>query len=52
MDWKEQVLRNKTIPLMKVLWRNHLIEDVTWEREDKIREKHPYFFHTKGMLYS
>ena len=22
IDWKEQLLRNKTIPLVRVLWRN------------------------------
>ncbi|XP_024933708.1 uncharacterized protein LOC112493084 [Ziziphus jujuba] len=28
---KEKKLRNKTIPLVKALWKNHLVEDVTWE---------------------
>ena len=29
LDRKEQVLRTKTIPLVKVLWRNHSIEEAT-----------------------
>ena len=29
LDWREQVLRNKTIPLVKVLWRNHTMEEAT-----------------------
>ncbi|KAA0048478.1 pol protein [Cucumis melo var. makuwa] len=29
-----KTLRNKEIPLVKVLWRNHLVEEATWERED------------------
>ena len=33
LDRKEQILRNKTIPFVKVLWRHHNLEDVTWERE-------------------
>ena len=32
---KEKELRNKTISL--VLWRNHLVEEATWEREDQMR---------------
>ncbi|KAA0061419.1 reverse transcriptase [Cucumis melo var. makuwa] len=34
LDRKEQVLRNKTIPLIKVLWRHHGVEKATWEPED------------------
>ena len=28
---EEKELRNKTISLVKVLWRNHLVEEATWE---------------------
>ena len=31
---EEKELRNKTISLLKVLLRNHLVEEATWERED------------------
>ena len=30
-------LRNKRIPLVKVLWRNHTIEEATWESEEVMR---------------
>ena len=30
-------LWNKQIPLVKVLWRNHKIEEATWESEETIR---------------
>ncbi|VFQ80976.1 unnamed protein product [Cuscuta campestris] len=30
-------LRNKTIPLVKVLWRNHAVEEATWETEESMR---------------
>ncbi|TYJ96729.1 ty3-gypsy retrotransposon protein [Cucumis melo var. makuwa] len=32
-----KMLRNREIPLVKVLWRNHGIEEATWEREDDMR---------------
>ena len=31
LDWKDKVLRNKTICMVKVLWRNHSVEEATWE---------------------
>ncbi|PON56756.1 Chromo domain containing protein [Parasponia andersonii] len=37
LDRKEKELRNKKNPLVKVLWRNHSVEEATWEREEKIR---------------
>ena len=44
LDRKEQVLRNKTIPLVKVLWRNHSIGEALWEREDEMQSKYPNLF--------
>ena len=41
---REQVLRNKVIPLVKVLWRNHAIEEATWEREDQMKAQYPQLF--------
>ncbi|KAK6160712.1 hypothetical protein DH2020_004093 [Rehmannia glutinosa] len=37
-------LRNKEIPLVKVLWRNQSVEEATWEREDEMRVKYPDLF--------
>ena len=34
---EEKELRNKTISLLKVIWRNHLVEEANWEREDQMR---------------
>ena len=34
---EENELRSKAISLVKVLWRNHLVEEATWEREDQMR---------------
>lgn len=43
LDRKEQVLRNKTIPLVKVLCRNHGVEEVTLESEDQMRSRYQLF---------
>ena len=29
LDWKDKVLRNKTLPLVKVLWHNQTMEEAT-----------------------
>lgn len=36
LDSREQVLRGKTIKLVKVLWQHHGLEEATWEREDEV----------------
>ncbi|XP_062110436.1 uncharacterized protein LOC133822196 [Humulus lupulus] len=41
LDRKNKVLRNKEIPLVKVLWRSQTIEDATWERENEMKAKYP-----------
>ncbi|XP_028099431.1 uncharacterized protein LOC114298967 [Camellia sinensis] len=35
-DTREQVLRGKTIPLVKMLWHHHGVEEATWERETEL----------------
>lgn len=45
VDRDEQVLRNRVIPLVKVRWMNHSIEEATWEREAEMLEKYPQLFH-------
>jgi len=44
LDRKEQRLRTKTIPLVKVLWRNHDVKEASWELEHEIRKKYPHLF--------
>ena len=36
VDRRDQVLKNKVISLVRVLWQNRTWEELTWEREDKI----------------
>ncbi|KAL5574029.1 hypothetical protein UlMin_023626 [Ulmus minor] len=44
LDYKIKTLRNKDIPLVKVLWRNQKTEEATWEREDEMRTSYPELF--------
>ena len=44
VDRKDQVLRNKVIRLVKVLWMNHGREEATWEREDQMQTQYPHLF--------
>ena len=44
VDRKDQVLRNKVFPLVKVLWMNHSREEATWEREDQMQTQYPHLF--------
>ncbi|XP_040966317.1 uncharacterized protein [Gossypium hirsutum] len=37
-------LRNKRVPLVKLLWRSHNIEEATWEPEDTMRSQYPHLF--------
>ncbi|XP_065624386.1 uncharacterized protein LOC136065296 [Quercus suber] len=44
LDRKDQVLHTKTISLVKVLLKNHTVEEASWEREDEIKSKYPKLF--------
>ncbi|TYK29838.1 DNA/RNA polymerases superfamily protein [Cucumis melo var. makuwa] len=37
-------LRSREISLVKVLWRNHGVEEATWEREEDMRAQYPELF--------
>ena len=44
VDRKDQILWNKVIPLVKVLWMNHSREEATLEREDQMKTQYPHLF--------
>lgn len=46
LDKKEKVLRNKTVPLVLVVWEHHGKEAATWEREADMRMEYPQLFET------
>ena len=51
MDSRDQVLRCKTVRLVKVLWRHRGVEETTWEREDTMRIAYPFLFEDEGRLF-
>ena len=44
LDRKDKVLRNRTVPLVKVLWRNIKSEEATWELESDMQSRYPELF--------
>ena len=52
MDNCDQVLRRKTMRLVKVLWKHRGIDEATWECEDTIRAAYPFLFRDEGTWFS
>ena len=48
LDRRDQVLRHKTVWLVKVLWQHRGVEEVTWEREDTMRATYHFQFEDEG----
>ena len=48
LDSRDQVLRRKTVRLVRVLWRHYGVEESTWEREDTMRATYPFLFRDEG----
>lgn len=44
LDLRVKVLRKKSIPLVKVLWRNHSSEEATWELEEAMHWQYLHLF--------
>nr|GFA73154.1 putative reverse transcriptase domain-containing protein [Tanacetum cinerariifolium] len=42
LDRQDRVMRKKTIPFIKILWRNHPEREATWEIEESIRTSYPH----------
>ena len=52
MDSRDQVLRHKTVRLVRVLWRHRGVEESTWEREDAIWATYPFLFRDEGTWFN
>ena len=52
IDSRYQVLRRKTVRLVRVLWRHCGVEESTWEREDTMRATYPFLFRDEGTWFS
>ena len=44
VDKKEKIMRNRVIPLVKVIWRYHSGEETTWELEEEMMKAYPHLF--------
>ena len=52
MDSRDQILRRKTVRLVKVLWQHLGLEETTWEREDTMPANYPFLFKDESMWFS
>ena len=43
------MLRTKTISLVKVLWKNHIVDEASWEQENEMKSKYPKLFVNEGV---
>ena len=44
LDTKVRATRNKEIRMVKVQWKNHGLEEATWELEGEMRKSYPSLF--------
>ncbi|XP_027152088.1 uncharacterized protein LOC113752155 [Coffea eugenioides] len=51
VDRKDQVLRRRTIPYVKVQWTNHAPREATWELDEDMRNRYPYLFDQDSEEY-
>ncbi|KAL7168756.1 hypothetical protein ACSBR2_033906 [Camellia fascicularis] len=56
-EWSEQIiyhqvkqLRSKSIPMVKVEWKEHYEMDATWEKADEMRLCYPHLFSDEGKI--
>ena len=49
VDKKEQVLHTKTIPIFKVLWCKHGVEEASWEVEQNMWSRYTHLFEQLRM---
>ena len=52
MDSRDQVLRRKTVRLVRVLWRHRGVEGSMWERKDTMWATYPFLFRDEGTWFS
>ena len=52
MDSRGQVLRRKTVRLVRVLWKHRGVEESTWECEDTMRATYPCLFRDECTWFS
>ncbi|KAJ8763030.1 hypothetical protein K2173_023235 [Erythroxylum novogranatense] len=51
IGYQNKQLRNRLIPMVKVLWKNHSSKEATWETEEHMRSQYPYLFDLLGKNF-
>ena len=51
LEYRVKKLRNKSIPLVKVLWTNHNSIEAAWETDEDIRSKYPNLFEVRTTFF-
>ncbi|WMV25130.1 hypothetical protein MTR67_018515 [Solanum verrucosum] len=46
LDRQVRKLRITEVATVKVLWRNHFVEEATWEAEEVMMKRYPHLFET------
>ncbi|TMW88737.1 hypothetical protein EJD97_018175 [Solanum chilense] len=44
LDTQVKRLRNNEVASINVIWKNHLVEEATWEAEDDMKSCYPHIF--------
>ena len=52
MDSRDQVLRHKTVRLVRVLWQHRGVKEAMWERDETMRATYPFLFRDEGTWFS
>ena len=52
LDSRDQVLRRKTVRLVRVLWRHYGVEESTWERANTMQATYSFLFRDEGTWFS
>ena len=51
LDSRDQVLRRKTMRIVRVLWCHYGVEESTWERENTMWATYPFLFRDEGTWF-
>ena len=52
LDSWDQILRRKTVQLVKVLWKHRGVKEATWKRDDTMQATYPFLFEDEGVLFN
>ncbi|WMV45062.1 hypothetical protein MTR67_038447 [Solanum verrucosum] len=44
LDRQVRKLRTKEVASVKVLWKNQIVEEATWEAEEDMKKRYPHLF--------